>query len=254
MTKLHEILAVEGGKEGYFKDALVEMTNLFKNKLNHFSGFQRTLTLHGEDTPEKQAKEMAEAESQTLTTNVKAELDYLADVVTNYVDVIAQKDEANQRAVADIVIDGKVIVNNVPATTLLSLENKLKQLRSVYEQIPTLQPGTDWKLDPTLGENVYIDQNKQIRSKTKKGFDYKVLTQATDKHPAQIEKWETTEDVGFFTLIRWTGMVSVAEKSELLKRFDILTAAVKQARQRANEVEISKVNIGKALFSYLHNK
>lgn len=254
MTKLHEILAVESQKEGYFKDSLIEMINLFKNKLNHFSGFSKTLTLNGEDSPEKQAKELAESENQTLTTTVASELNYLSDVISDYFDVIAQKDDANQRAVADIVIDGVVIATAIPATTLLSLENKLKQLRSVFDQIPTLQPGVDWKLDPTLGDHVYIDQNKIIRSKTKKGFDFKVLVSATDKHPAQVEKWDIVEDIGYFTTTRWCGMISVAEKSELLKRFDKLASAIKQARQRANEAEVNKIQLGNKLFSYLLNK
>jgi len=252
VPKLQEILAVEGSKEGYFKEALVEMTNLFKNKINHFNGFNKTLTLHGDETPEKTAKELSESEHQSLTTTVSAELNYLGEVIANYVDVFYQKDDANQRAVADIEIDGNIIAKNVPATTLLSLENKLKQIRPVYDQIPTLQPGTSWVLEPSLGEHVYQDTNQQIRTKTKKGFDFKQLVPATDKFPAQIEKWETVDDIGFTTLTRWTGMISVADKVELLKRFDKLTQAVKQARQRANEVDVRKVNIGRALFKYVN--
>lgn len=252
-TKLHEILAVEASKEGYFKDALVETTNLFKNKISHFNGSNKQLTLFGDESPEKTAKETAETENTSLTTTVGAELEYLAEVVTNFVDVIYQKDDANQRAVADIIVDGIPIATGIPATTLLSLENKLKQLRVVYDQIPTLQPGTTWKLDESLGKGVYVDANNQVRTKTKKGFDFKVLTPATNQHPAQIEKWETVEDIGFTTHTRWTGMISVAEKVELLKRFDKLTHAVKQARQRANEVEVHKVNIGKQLFDYLNS-
>jgi hypothetical protein len=251
-TKLHEILAVESTREGYFKDALTEMTNLFKNKLSHFSGFNKTLVLHGEDTPEKSAKEAAETENQAIVTTVSTELGYLGDVVSKYVDVLFQKDDANQRAVADIIIDGKAVITNVPATTLLSLENKLKQLRVVYDQIPTLQPGTTWALDPTLGKGVYLDQHNLVRTRSKKGFDFKVLVPSTDKHPAQVEKWETNEDIGFTTTTRWTSMLSVADKSTLLERFDKLAEAVKQARQRANEVEVHQVKIGKALFDYLH--
>lgn len=253
MSKLHEILAVESSREGYFKDSLIEMTNLFKNKIAHFQGFTKTLTLHGEDTPEKQAKELAEFESQSLTTTVNAELDYLGGVVSKYLDVIYQKDEANQRAIADIIIGNKVIAKDVPATTLLSLENKFKQLRVIYDQIPTLQPGTQWESDPTLGKGVYLDKNNQIRTKTKRGFDFKVLVAATDKHPAQVEKWDINEDIGFTTVTRWTGMLSVSEKSELLKRFDELTSAIKQARQRANGVEVNDVHIGDVLFNYLHS-
>ncbi len=251
MSKLHEILAVESSAEGYFKDSLVEMANLFKNKIAHFGGFTKSLTLFGEESPEKTAKELAETESQALTTTVHAELDYLSGIVTKYLDVIYQKDEANQRAVADLIVDGQVIAKDVPATTLLSLENKLKQLRPIFDQIPTLQPGTSWVLDPSLGQGVYVDKNPTVRTKTKKGFDFKVLVPATDKHPAQVEKWETVEDIGYTTLTRWTGMISVAEKSTLLKRFDELTKGVKQARQRANGVEVHDVHIGDAIFKYL---
>lgn len=252
MTKLHEILAVEPQKEGYFKNAIPEMINLFKNKVSHFNGFQRTLKLFGEETAEKLAAEKAESEFQALTSTVPSELKYLEKVVGEYLDVVFQKDEANQRAVADIEIDGEVIASSVPASTLLGLENKLKQLRPVYEQIPTLQPGTFWNKAAEMGRYIWRDANDEVRTKTKKSFDFKILVAATDKHPAQIEKWDTTEAVGVFTKTRWCGMLSVHEKSELLERFDKLAAAVKKARCRANDVEINHRKISDKIFSFLH--
>jgi len=251
-TKLHEILAVESTKEGRFKDTIPEMVNLFKNKANHFVGFERTLKLNGEDTPEKTDRELAEKEHQTISTSVASELAYIQDVVGDYFDIILQRDEANQRAVADVVIGDKVIATGVPATTLLALENKLKQLRPIYEQIPTLQPGVTWQLDSSIGEYTYKDANPEFRTKTKKGFEFKVLVPATDKFPAQVEKWESVEDVGSFTKIRWSTMISVADKSKLLARFDQLAMAVKQARQRANEVEIVGNKIGDRIFDFIN--
>lgn len=252
MPKLHEILAVEATKEGRFKETLQEMTTLFKSKTSHFAGFERTLKLLGEDTPEKTDRELAESEHQAVTTTVPSELDYLAEAVGDYFDIMLQRDEANQRAVADIIIDGEMIALNVPATTLLALENKLKQLRPIYDQIPTLQPGVTWEPDPTVGDYIYKDKNPEYRTKTKKSFEFKILVQATDKFPAQTEKWESVEDIGVFTRIRWSSMISVADKSKLLARFDALTMAVKQARQRANEVEINQRQIGSGIFKYLN--
>jgi hypothetical protein len=49
-------------------------------------------------------------------------------------------------------------------------------------------------------------------------------------------------------------MISVADKSALLGRFDSLAMAIKQARQRANEVEIKHEQIGSTLLSFIHNK
>jgi hypothetical protein len=47
-------------------------------------------------------------------------------------------------------------------------------------------------------------------------------------------------------------MISVAEKVDLLKRFDAVMHAVKQARQRANEVEVHNVNLGKVLMEAIN--
>lgn len=252
MAKLHEILAVEGDKEGYFKKSIPEMINLFKNKVNQFHGHTRTLQLIGEDTPEKLQAEQAEADFLKIMTTVPGELGYLASVFNNYVDVVYQKDEANQRARADIIVDGLVIAADVPATTLLGLENKLKQLRTVVDEIPTLQPGVNWVLDPAQGDYIYRDSHPEIRTKTKKTFDYKVIVPPTDKHPAQIDKYESTQDVGYFTKIRWSGCVSVARKSTYLERVDKLIQAVKQARQRANEVEVNtEKKVGFFLTKYI---
>lgn len=243
---------MEGTKEGLFKETIPGQINLFSKKANHFAGFERTLKLLDGDPTENEAKELADREYQAISTTVAAELDYIGTVVGDYFDIMLQRDEANQRAVADVVIDGVTIASNVPATTLLALENKLKQLRPVYAEIPTLQPGITWELDASMGEHIYKDKNPEVRAKTKKGFDSKVIVQATDKFPAQIEKWETVDTIGHLTKIRWCSMISVADKSKLLARFDKVAMAVKQARQRANEVEVNNIKIGADLFSFIN--
>jgi hypothetical protein len=135
----------------------------------------------------------------------------------------------------------------------LGLEAKLKSIRPIYDEIPTLPPGTEWESDPSFGKYVYKDKNANVTAKTKKTFDFKILTPATDKHPAQIEKWNIDVPVGYFTKTRWSSCLSVAQKSALLARLDKLAQAIKQARQRANGQEVdTKSKIGSKLFEYLH--
>lgn len=251
MASLHEILAVESDKEGYFKKAIPELIDLFKNKVQRFQGHTRTLKLLGEETVEKIEAEKAESENVSVTTTVPDELRYLSNLVTDYLDIIAQKDFANCNTKADVIVDGEVLLKDIAATTLLSLENKLKAVRQIFEEIPTLQPGVAWEKDSSIGKYIYKDTNAEVRAKTKKTFDFKVLVPATDKHPAQIEKWDINVDVGYFTKIRWSGMLSVADKSLLLGRFDKLIQAIKQARQRANEFKITQVKVGDVLFDYI---
>jgi hypothetical protein len=252
MASLHEILAVETDKEGYFKKAVPELIDLFKNKVQRFQAHSRTLKLLGEETLDKTESEKAESENVCITTTVPAELNYLSKLVADYLDIIAQKDNANCNTKADVIIDDEILLKDIPATTLLSLENKLKYIRQIYEEIPTLQPGVAWEKDLSIGKYVYKDVNPEVRAKTKKTFDFKVLVPATDKHPAQIEKWDINVDVGYYTKFRWSGMLSVADKSLLLGRLDKLIQAIKQARQRANEFKIAQIKLGDIIFKYIH--
>lgn len=48
-------------------------------------------------------------------------------------------------------------------------------------------------------------------------------------------------------------MMSVSEKSKILGRIDDLLLAVKKARQRANNVDVQKVNVGAKLLNYINN-
>ena len=78
----------------------------------------------------------------------------------------------------------------VPATLLLGLESRLKMVRDVYAEIPTLPPGGKWVKDTNEGNDIYFNENIETRFKTAKTFVHKVLYEATKEHPAQIEKWE----------------------------------------------------------------
>jgi G:T/U-mismatch repair DNA glycosylase len=253
MPVLHEILAVESDKEKLFQSTLRELIDLFTKKIDRFNGHETTLRLFAaEDGVDVQSLEAAEAQHKALETTVPNELEYLAKIASNYMDIVYQKEMANQKAEADLIVDGKVLVANVPATTLLGLETKLKQLRTVLVELPTLQPGVHWERDSSVGRFAFRDKNPEIRAKTRKDFASRILVQPTDHHPAQIEKWTVDREIGHFTKIRWSGCISVAEKSALLERFDKLLDGVKQARQRANtQIVNSDKRIGAALFDYL---
>jgi hypothetical protein len=126
---------------------------------------------------------------------------------------------------------------------LLGLEEKLKRLREVFDKIPTLPPGIEWKPDPDRGDNVYKMSYPEVTRRTRKVTKPVVLYEATDKHPAQVKEVSEDIPVGKFTKVAWSGMMSPAEKSRLLARVDRLSRAVKQARQRANTTEVVDTHI-----------
>lgn len=253
-SALHEILAVEADLTGTAKRITEETKHTFREKGTHFQSTHRTLKMvtAGVDQAVTDAAEQAEEQRTEMVTTVHEKLKYTLSQLTPFYDVVLQKEATNQDAIADLIVNGKTIATGLPATFLLGMETKLKSLREIYEVIPTLAPGIRWDKDETVGRNVYRMSQPEVRAKTAKTWQHKVLVAATDKHPAQIEKWEEAVTVGTFTKQAWSSAMTATEKSELLGRIDDLIQAVKQARQRANSVAVRKISIGKALVDYLH--
>ena len=150
------------------------------------------------------------------------------------------------------MIDGLTIAHEVPATFLLGLETKLKTVRSIYETVPTLQPGIKWEKDEIQGKDVYRRTHPEEKFRTKKNMKNHVVAKATKEHPEQVQVYNEDEKVARIVTDTWCGMVSPAEKSALLGRVDTLIRAVKKARQKANTTEVIKSTIGKELFTHIN--
>lgn len=251
MSQLHEILAVDKDLEQVSSKVVGEAVVTFTKKTDHFTGHVRTLSMFDEA---RKKEEKSQEEIKEITTTVPEKLDYVAQHLVRYFDVLAQKETTNQQAKASVQLaDGSTLLENVPATLLLALENKLAKLREMYDSLPTLQPGIEWEDDPSAKlRGVYKAKTPEYAQKTEKDFNFRVLVAATDKHPAQIEKWNIDKVVGEYKRDRVSGMLSPAQKSSLMAKLDSLIGAVKQARMRANTQEVVKFEVGKKIFDYLH--
>lgn len=247
MAKLHEVIAVENELQAVSQKMLDECKNTFNKKVTHFLESNRVLTMFDEGRKDENLTEF-----QAMVSNVDDRLAYTEKHVIKYFDLIARKEATNQNAKANIVIDGVELIADVPATLLLGLESRLKKVREIYEAIPTLQPGIDWKLDNKRGKGIYVTSKPTESMKTEKQVTHKVLYEATKEHPAQIEKWNTDVAIGRNVNTVWSSMLSPADKANLLERTDTLIRAVKKARQRANTEKVVDLNIGKVLFDYIH--
>lgn len=249
--KLHELLAVENDLDTTAKKVMNEAGVTFLKKQEHFLGYRKSLRMFEEH---RKQEEEAATESKALVTTVDDKLDYVFQSVIKYWDAILQKEATNQTAVADLVVDGQVLVENAPATWLLGMESRLKALRQVYETIPTWAPGTDWVPAPEQGKGIYKAAEPSKADKTEKVPAHKVLVPATEHHPAQIEKWVENVRVGVFTTEKWISSWSPAQKSEAMARVDNLIRAVKRARQRANNTPIVKKKAARMIVDYLQGK
>lgn len=250
-AKLHELLAVESDLETTAKKIMNEATVTFLKKQEHFLGYRKSLRMFEEH---RKQEEEAATESKALVTTVGDKLEYVLNNTIKYYDAILQKEATNQTAVADLVVDGHVLLENAPATWLLGMESRLKGLRTVYEAIPTWAPGVDWVPAPEQGKGIYKAAEPSKADKTEKAPAHKVLVPASEHHPAQVEKWVENVRVGVFTTQKWISSWSPSQKSEALERLDKLIRAIKRARQRANSTPVVKVRAGSKIRDYLQGK
>jgi len=248
MGKLHEILAVEKDKENVARKLTSESIKTF-GKENLFSGSLRELKMFDDAQAFNNT-----IEKQELTTTVSENLDYLIKPVSEHWDVVLQKDLTNQVALADIVIDGKTVATGLPATFLLGMEKKLNDFRIMLESIHTLAPGIKWMPDASNAKaDVFISANTEKTFKTAKDMEFRTASPATKEHPAQVVPINVTNNVGEFETTKWSGLLTPVDKAEKIARLDKMLAAVKKARQRANNVDIVKGNVGNTMLQYIFN-
>lgn len=243
---LHEIIAVEGDLKKTADNILAEAEKtLGRHELFH--GMTRVFTSL-QEKEDGSTDPVEPPETKTVATTVTDKLDYVWNTVSKYLDVFLTKEKGNQSAKGDVVIDGTVLLKDVPVGALVGLEGKLKSYRRVLEAIPTTDVTKTWEKSKDL--NLWVTVDRPV-IRTKKEKKHKVMVPDSPHHPAQVTQWDEDVPVARVTTTHFSGALSPMEKSILLNRLDILTQAVKQARSRANQEKIEQQNIMSRLFDFL---
>ncbi len=246
MAKLHELLAVEGQLKGQAQSTRTELAATFKGKRHLFE--EKVITFQPN---EENAKEVREQQSD-LQSQVRAELRWIAGIWSKAIDVSYAVAESNTAARADVVLeDGRVLLASVPATALLELEKRAAEIAELIKAVPTLDPAKGFTPDPARGVGIYRARDVQ-KTRTKKDVRVIVGAQATKEHPAQVQYVNIDVPTGTVLEQEWSGLITPAEKAELLERAEHFGRAVKQARQRANEQTVPAADvIGEKIFDYV---
>ncbi|MCX4244910.1 DUF7873 family protein [Paraliomyxa miuraensis] len=249
---LHEILAVEQDVKANAERARSQLIETFRTKQSHFTGMRRTFRPFSVDEAAgEEGGERLEAETQ-LAKTVPEQLEQCLREVGKALDLGMQVDEANTRAKADIEVDGQVLLANVPATFLLQLERRLKEVQAVLKEIPCFDPVRIWSVDPAADKKHVLRAEPVVTIRKKRARKYNVMVEATKEHPAQVDIVEVDEPVGEIRSYDWTGMISTGRKEAVMEQVERLIAAVKQARSRANTVEVDRSRaVAKVLIDHL---
>lgn len=246
---LHEILAVIGDLKGTKDKIFKESIKTFTDRDHHFKGMNRKLEMFDESRAGEETEE-----HKAMVTTVHDKLEYTKKSFIRFWDAKLMKERGNQEAKGDIVVGDITIATDVPVTLLLEMENEMKELRKMYDSIPTLEAGVDWVKADDIGPNTWKTKHPVTANRTERVTQHKIIVPPTDRHPAQVREWNEDKAIGRYTTINWSGMITPAEKSVLLERLDQITRAIKKARQRANKQEVQPAQFGSAIFGFIHQK
>ena len=213
----------------------VKIASLFQGQTKVYEKNNET----GDDQP---------AQNQRVQKRVPDLLDEVKRLCSQQFDAIASVDVGNTVAKADVIVEGQVLLPNMPVTFLLTLEKDLKQIRSFFSDLPTLDPAFDWKKDEAAGL-FKTDAFKTNRTaKIQKSI---TLLAPTDKHPGQAQLITVDETVGQWVTTNASGAIPVDQKKKLVERCDVLLAAVQSAREEANAMKTKSVLVGEPVFKFL---
>jgi hypothetical protein len=198
--------------------------------------------------PKDEEGEQLPPESTRVQIRTEDVIRTTSETLTKLFDVVATKDWANCDAKADVVVDGKVLLSQVPATYLLFLEKQLVDLHTYIKKLPVLDASESWVFDPSA--DCWATEPVSTL-KTKKIPRNHVKAEATEKHPAQVEVYYEDVVVGTWRTIKFSGALPARRVNELVDRIEKLQEAVKFAREEANNRDVTEQKIGATVFQYL---
>jgi len=249
MSKLHELLAVQGSLSGQASKVRQELIVTFEKKRHLFEGRMKSFTPNEEVTERINAIE----EQQDVQSTVAQQIEWISKHLAKAVDIAYQVDAANTQAKADVVTeDGEILAKDVPATTLLQLEKRVGEWKELIVSIPTLDPAKGFKPDESRGKG-YWKAREVTKFRTRKDKKPLVLYEATDKHPAQTQVMDVDTVIGTILEQEWSALITPKTKADLLDRVETLYRAVTKARSKANEQDtsVSDKKIGAGLLDYV---
>lgn len=240
-TALHTIIALEKTAKSEGQGALGKAYHTLQ-KTPLLTGLSKTYEPVNEDG------EGLPAETQRVQVRTADVIKETTEKLSRMFDVVATKETTNTVAHADIVVDERIIADDVPVGVLLWLEKQLVNLHTFVSKLPTLDPAEDWHW--SANNNVYAtDASQKVR--TVKVQYPLVMAPATDKHPAQVVLAAKDVTAGTWTTYKFSGAIPAEDVARLTSKVEALQRAVKVAREEANGMDVIENKIGPKVFGFI---
>lgn len=241
MPRLNQVIALVKSKKGRAASALAEQTARVQKP-----GLLDGITRHYQ--PKADDGERLPSEVKMVQAKALPAFDAAMSEVAEVLDLVLTQDKGNTLASADLEVDGIIVAADVPVSFLLFLEKKLKEVESFVSQLPTLDPGENWKYEPAV--DCYASSTRTT-THTKKVPKNHVKAPATPQHPAQVETYVEDVVIGYWNTTKFSGAIPAQDKNQLLGRVRKLQDAVKLARESANGIDVRPQAIGAAILSFI---
>ncbi len=240
-TQLAQIVAIVDGVKTRTDKALTTVYHQIQ-KPAPFNGIARVYRPRddeGESLPPESTP--VQVRTQDLIRDVSA-------AIGRMLDVVATQEWANTTARADLVVDGQVLLKNVPVTYLLWLEKQVVKLRTFISKLPVLDVGEEWEYDPHARAFATAPTETTRSKKVPRNH---ILAEATPAHPAQVQIF--TEDIvaGYWKTVKYSGALPAAQVFDLTARVERLLDAVRIARESANFIPVTDITAGDPILTYL---
>ena len=241
MTKLNQVIAARTHKTPILTKALIHVANKLQ-KQDLFLGISRRYVPFNDD-----GRQLPD-EVKNVQVTVPEVLAEASEIMSDLIDLELTNAVGNNSAYADVVVDGQVLLNDVPVTGLMALEKLLKEKRQLLERIPTNVTSSSW----TYSEDTNLwSTPEQGTVRTAKVPRVIVKYEATEFGPAQTEMVTIDEPEGTWWSSSSSGCVSPSSKAAMLKRCDNLLVAVKAAKEQANMIDVTPVDAGARLMKWI---
>jgi hypothetical protein len=218
-------------------------------KTDLFNGFEKTYSPFAEAADGGDARSLQlPPEGHRVQLRAEDLLLSFMDEMRGAVDLAAAKDEANCLARADVVVDGSLLLEGVPATHLLHMEKVLEDFATFVAKLPVLDPSVHWDLD---ADTRLRRAPESFTNREEVRPEVVIVAPATKEHPAQATTYQMRVAVGRWTTVRWSGALTEERKRELERRVSALKVAFKQARELANRVQADSRREADAIFAYI---
>lgn len=242
MTQLHTVVARERGVQTRAREELTRWYHMVQHAGTFMGSTREFVSKNDDDVP----SEPAETVLPPMTA-AKA-FRRIEKLLTESWDATATRDRSNMVAKADIVVGGTIVAEDVPLPFLLALEKQLTHMRTVFNSMPVLDPSKSWAFDRDQGFSKAPETRKPRTRKVVKGA---VLHEGNERHPAQVQAYNTDEVIGHTATVEFSGAIAAEDRENLIDRINTLIDATKAARTVANQSEVIDFKPATDLLAYI---